>query len=76
LAEASSALPIDDHAGHMQGLLQRGPNQLRTKDKAERILKFLHDHGLAKKLPATKFGDVERKEAWEVRKWECEQKVA
>jgi len=61
---------------HMQGLLQRGPNQLRTKAKAERILKFLHDHGLAKKLPATKFGDVERKEAWEIRKYEIEENIA
>lgn len=61
---------------HMQGLLQRGPNQLRTKDKAERILKYLHDHGFAKKLPATKFGDIERKEAWEIRKYQCEEKIA
>lgn len=61
---------------HMQGLLQRGPNQLRTKAKAERILKFLHDHGLAKKLPATKFGDIERKEAWEIRKYEIEENIA
>ncbi len=61
---------------HMQGLLQRGPNQLRTKAKADRVLKFLHDHGLAKKLPATKFGDVERKEAWEIRKYEIEENIA
>ncbi len=61
---------------HMQGLLQRGPNQLRTKAKAERILRFLHDHGLAKKLPTTKFGDVERKEAWEIRKYEIEENIA
>jgi len=57
---------------HMQGFLQRGPSQLRTKDKAESILKFLHDHGLAKKLPTTKFGDVDRKEAWEIRRCEIE----
>ena len=61
---------------HMQGFLQRGPNQLRTKAKAECILKFLHEHGLARKLPTTKFGDKERKEAWEIRKYEIEQKIA
>ncbi len=61
---------------HMQGLLQRGPNQLRTKAKAERVLKFLHEHGLARKLTTTVIGGVERKEAWEVRRYEIEQKVA
>jgi len=61
---------------HMEGFLQRGPNQLRTKAKAESILKFLHDHGQARKLPTTKFGDVERKEAWEVKKFEHDQNIA
>ena len=61
---------------HMEGFLQRGPNQLRTKAKAERIFKFLHDHGLARKLPTTKFGDVERREAWEIRKYEIDENIA
>ena len=61
---------------HMEGFLQRGPNQLRTKAKAEHIFKFLHDHGQARKLPTTKFGGVERKEAWEVRKFEHDQNIA
>jgi len=61
---------------HMQGFLQKGPNPLRTKAKAERILKFLHDHGLARKLPTTKFGDKDRKEAWEVRRYEIDEKIA
>ena len=60
----------------IRGMLQRGPNQLRTKDKAERILKFLHDHGQARKIPTTKFGDVETKGAWEVRKFEDDQNIA
>ena len=53
---------------HMQGLLQRGPNPLRTKAKAERILKFLHEHGLARKLPETNFAGTKRKEAWAIRR--------
>ncbi len=61
---------------NLRGLLQRGPNQLRTKAKAERILKFLHDHGLARKLPTIKFDDVETKEAWEIRKSEIDEKSA
>ena len=54
---------------HMQGLLQMGPNQLRTKKRADSLLKFLHEHGLARKLPPTRFGETERKEAWEVRRF-------
>ena len=60
----------------IRGMLQRGPNQLRTKDKAERILKFLHDHGLARKLPTIKIGNVETRGAWEVRKFEHDQNIA
>jgi hypothetical protein len=54
---------------HTQGLLQKGPNKLRSKAKAERVLKLLHEHGLAKKLPPMKIGDVERKEVWAVRRY-------
>lgn len=61
---------------NLRGLLQRGPNQLRTKAKAERTLKFLHDHGLSRKLQTTKFGDVETKEAWEIRKSDVDEKIA
>jgi hypothetical protein len=61
---------------HLQGFLQKGPNPLRTKVKAERILMFLHDYGLARKLPATKFGDKDRKEVWEIRRYEADEKIA
>ena len=61
---------------HMQGFLQRGPKRLRTKAKAERVIKLLHDHGLARKLPTTRFSGTDRKEAWEFRKYEYEEKNA
>ena len=61
---------------HMQGLLQKGPNPLRTKAKAERILKFLHEHGLAKKLLETDFAGTKRKEAWAIRRHVYDQESA
>ena len=56
---------------HTQGFLQYGPGALRTKKKMESILKFLHEHGLARKVSnPTKFGEKERKQVWEIRKFE------
>ncbi len=57
---------------NLRGLLQRGPNRLRTKAKAERILKFLHEHGIARKLPKAKFGESETREAWEIQRCESD----
>jgi|GEM_PF-711717 len=49
-------------------LYQRGPNAVRDKATADRILEILRKHGLAQPLPAgTVIDGKPRKSAWEVR---------
>ena len=49
-------------------LYQSGPNPVRDKATAERILKILEEHGLARRLPAgTVVSGKPRLVAWEVR---------
>ena len=52
----------------VQTLYQHGPNAVRTKEAAMRILKLLADHGQARALPAgTVVDGKKRLNAWEVR---------
>jgi len=49
-------------------LYQSGPNAIRDKATAERILKILEEHGLARRLPSgTMVSGKARKNAWEIR---------
>lgn len=52
----------------LESLYQHGPRAVRNKADASRVLRVLHDHGLARPLPSgTKVDGKPRRNSWEVR---------
>ncbi|MFH2126547.1 MAG: hypothetical protein ABIK12_08515 [Pseudomonadota bacterium] len=46
----------------LPGIYQRGPNSLRTKDKAKKLVRILENHGWLVEVGPTKVGGVQRRE--------------
>ena len=68
LTEAQKLLDWLDERGErlisLPDIYQRGPNSVRSKAKANKLVRILEDHGWLVEVGPAKVGGVQRREVW------------